>query len=84
MQVTLNQAEIAILDQQDQGTSDKGGYQQLMVRLQNKLNRTTGVLDLDDADLEKIPRYALDYRDGGWEDRLKAVFGRTLGSNLGR
>jgi hypothetical protein len=32
----------------------------------------------------RIPKYAFDYKQDGWEDRLKAIFSRTLGPNLGR
>lgn len=44
----------------------------------------TGQLNLSADDLEKLPRYAFDYGNGGWESRLVAVFGRHLGAKLGR
>lgn len=84
MKVTLSQAEIAILDRQDPRTAGDGGYQGLLVGLQQKVNRATNELVLDADDLERIPRYAFDYGNGGWEDRLTSIFGRVLGSNLGR
>lgn len=82
--VTLNPNEIEILDRQDPTTENEGGFQQLLVELQGLLNRQTGALALSTEHLEKIPRYAFDYRNGGWEDRLKGIFSRTLGANLGR
>ena len=82
--VTLTSTEIEILDRQASGTENDGGFQGLLVELQGLLNRQTGALVLNAEQLEKIPRYAFDYKNGGWEDRLKGIFSRTLGSNLGR
>ncbi len=82
--VILTPEELAILDRQEPSTADDGGFQGLMVRLQHQVDRVTGTLDLDARALEQIPRYAFDYGNGGWETRLKGVFGRTLGETLGR
>lgn len=84
MDVVLNPSEIAELDKQDPATASDGGFQGLMVSLQGRVDRTTGQLRLTADDLRRIPMYAFDYRNGGWEDRLKRAFGRTLGSKLGR
>lgn len=82
--VTLTLSELAILDHQEPSTESDGGWQGLLVRLQKKVNRVTLELALDAADQEVIPRYAFDYGNGGWEARLRGVFERTLGPNLGR
>lgn len=82
MQVTLNTEEMRILMMQEPTTQEDGGFQQLMVRLQKKLDSATGNLELNADDLEKIPRYA-GYPFGGWQNRLKAIFSRVLGPNLG-
>lgn len=82
MKITLTQSEINVLDRQDPSTANDGGYQSFLVQLQQKLNRTANSLDLDKSDLERIPRYAFEYGQGGWEERLKAIFERTLGMNL--
>ena len=82
--VTLNSGEIALLDLQDPNTEHDGGFQQLLVDFRNSLDRNTGALALSDEHEEKIPRYAFDYKNGGWEDRLKRIFSRTLGPRLGR
>lgn len=82
--ITLTASEIAVLDRQDPMTEHDGGFQKLLVDLQYSVNRKTGTLALDDEHEEKIPRYAFDYKNGGWEDRLKRIFSRTLGPNLGR
>ena len=83
-QVALNEAEMVELERQDPDTESDGGFQGLLVGLRRKLNRATGNLELEDADLERIPRYAFDYGNGGWERRLVAIFSRTLGLRLGR
>ena len=84
MDVILNEAEIAEIDKQDPSTAPDGGFQGLMVSLQRRIDRTTGALHLTADDLRRIPMYAFDYDKGGWEDRLKKAFGRTLGPKLGR
>ena len=82
--VHLTPAEIQILDLQNPSSGSDGGWQGLLVRLREKVNRTTGRIDLDAQDLDQIPRYAFDYGNGGWEERLRGIFERTLGPRLGR
>lgn len=64
------------------GTRGQGGFQSLLGSLQARTDRATGALKLTDDDLKRISRYAFDYGNGGWEDRLKVIFERTLGANL--
>jgi hypothetical protein len=82
--VVLSAEEIAELDRQNPATARDGGYQAFIVRLQQQLRRGTQEMILSDQDQEDIARYAFDYQQGGWQDRLLAIFGRTLGSELGR
>jgi hypothetical protein len=84
MTVFLTPQELEVLDRQDPATVDDGGWQGLLISLQTKVDRYTRRVVLDADDLEKIPRYAFDYVNGGWEARLLAIFGRTLGPTLGR
>lgn len=84
MQIVLLPPEIDVLFRQDPDTAKDGGWQSLMVRLQGKCDRITGHITLDAKDMEQIPKYAFDYKNGGWEDRLIAIFSRTLGPRLGR
>jgi hypothetical protein len=84
MHVTLNPGEIMVLFRQNPETSHDGGFQGFLVSLQNRINRTTGELELSAQDLERIPRYAFNYTRGGWETRLIEIFGRVLGARLGR
>jgi hypothetical protein len=81
---TLNNVERDILFRQDENTGNDGGWQRLLVKLQSQLNATTLEIGLDGSDLERIPRYAFDYGNGGWEERLRGIFERHLGSRLGR
>lgn len=84
MNIMLNSAEVAVLFRQDPVTAGDGGFQSLLVRLQGKCDQPTGKILLSGDDLEKIPRYAFDYNNGGWEDRLMSIFTRSLGPKLGR
>jgi hypothetical protein len=78
----LNNIEIEALFRQDPATGDDGGWQKLLVKLQGQTDRTSGRIDLEAGDLEKIPRYAFTYGNGGWEKRLTTIFARHLGAGL--
>jgi hypothetical protein len=82
--VVLTRDEQRLLNRQAPTTESDGGFQGLLVRLRRKLEPETGQLPLDDEELERIPRYAFDYGNGGWESRLLGIFARTLGPSLGR
>jgi hypothetical protein len=82
--VVLEPHEIEILDRQNPSTAGDGGFQKFMVDLQKAVRRGTRELKLSDEDLERISHYAFDMKNGGWQDRLVGIFGRSLGPNLGR
>jgi hypothetical protein len=84
MKVTLTQPEVEALFQQHPDTAQDGGFQSLLVSLQSKLNSATSEIELDRDDLERIPKYAFDYKNGGWQTRLLRIFGSSLGPALGR
>jgi hypothetical protein len=84
MKVVLNSDEFDELLKQDPETASDGGFQGLLVKLQQKVDSDTGELELTADDLRRIPMYAFDYNNGGWENRLRRAFGRVLGPNLGR
>ena len=84
MQVTLNPAEMTALFRQDPDKKRNGGWQSLMVSMQEGCDRATGNLLLTPDQLRRIPQYAFDYGNGGWESQLLAAFGRHLGPKLGR
>lgn len=84
MEVLLKKKELDVLFRQDPTKRRNGGFQSFLVKLQDQVNRETGILFLSEKDLEKIPKYAFDYKPGGWENMIMQIFSRTLGSNLGR
>lgn len=82
MDVMLNAVEIAEIDKQGPATAGDGGYQSLLVGLQNEIDRGTGRLLLTANDMRRIQMYAFKYGNGGWEARLVGAFRRTLGPKL--
>ena len=77
----LNRDEIAELDRSTRGV---GGFQSLIKRLQSQVNHAVGTIRLSEGDIEEIQHYAFDFKQGGFQDRLVAIFGRVLGPRLGR
>jgi hypothetical protein len=84
METILDEQEMVEVFKQDPAKRSDGGFQGLMVKLQTQCDRSTGHITLDTEDVRRIPQYAFDYNNGGWEDRLKRAFGRHLGPKLGR
>lgn len=54
MKIKLTAAEIAELFLQPESTRGDGGYQSLLVRLQSRVDQTTGELVLTDGDLVDV------------------------------
>lgn len=77
----LTREEIQELDRPARG---QGGFQTFMKRLQSQLNHATSTIHLTDGDIADIQHHAFDYEQGGFQDRLGAIFGRSLGLSLGR
>ena len=84
MFIVLNSDEIALLDKQDSSTARDGGFQSMLVEFQKRLRRGTSELKLSEDDIQRIAHYAFDFKNGGWQTRLVGIFGRTIGSRLGR
>lgn len=82
--IVLDASEREALFRQDPDSAKDGGFQGFWVRLQQQYREGTQEQLLTDRDLEDIPRYAFDYKQGGWEARLITVFARHLGPKLGR
>jgi len=80
--VFLSPFEVAELDRQRPETKSRGGWQSLIVSLAESVERSTGRLVLSPVMFDRIRRYAFMYRNGGWQARLRRIFGRTLGPNL--
>jgi hypothetical protein len=73
LQVQLSQNAIKKLLAQDPKTENKGGFQKLIVGLRRQLNPETGVLHINDSQVERIERYRRDYGRGGWQGVLDEV-----------
>ena len=78
----LNESEYEIVCRQNPDTREDGGYQGLLVTLQNITDETTRIMTLPTHLIPRIRKYAFDYGNGGWEDRLTGIFSRHLGPNL--
>ncbi len=84
VKLSLTAKERTELFRQPPESKSAGGFQAFLVALQKRAKGATNELVLDLQDLERIARYAHDYRGGGWQGRLRKIFGRTLGPHLGR
>ncbi|MBI5385985.1 MAG: hypothetical protein HZA90_15010 [Verrucomicrobia bacterium] len=77
--IKLNAEEKATLLKKLNGT---GGFQSLLSRLQPRLNRTTGDLELSQQDLQRIYRYKAKPQTGGFQARFEKIFGRHFRDEL--
>jgi len=75
MRISLTREELAALSAPQTG---RGGFQGLMRGLQKNAAINHGSLILNPKLIERITRYAFQYNNGGWQNRLRAIFGRTL------
>lgn len=72
--IKLNTEEVKALRLQDPSQRNKGGFQNFLIGLQSRLNRTTKELTLTDVDLERVMRYKADPKKGGFQSRFKKIF----------
>jgi hypothetical protein len=79
MRVELGENQVAELHKTDPSDRHKGGFQAYMIELQERM--TNQGIELEHEDLIKINRYA-GYTSGGYQTRLKKIFGPTLGKYL--
>jgi hypothetical protein len=82
MDMVLNRGEMAALFRQDPRTRRDGGWQSLLVGLQDACDQGTGTISVTTRQRLRIRMYAFKYGNGGWENRLVAAFGRHLGPRL--
>lgn len=78
--IKLDAEEVKALQLQDPSQRNKGGFQNFLIGLQSRLNRTTKELTLTDVDLERVMRYKADPKKGGFQNRFKKIFGRHFPS----
>lgn len=74
--IKLSRDEVEALHLQDPSQQNKGGFQNFLIGLQSRLNRTTRELTLSDVDLERVMRYKANPKKGGFQSRFKKIFGR--------
>jgi hypothetical protein len=82
MDLILSADEMEAVYRQDPTTKKDGGFQSLLVGLQEACNRETGAITLTLKQRRRIRMYAFKYGNGGWESRLLAAFGCHLGPGL--
>jgi hypothetical protein len=82
VKIKLTVGELEELRKEPPSNAKKGGFQNFLVKLRYRIDDESGELELDTEDLNRIHRYAFDYKNGGWQTRLKKIFSRTLGDNL--
>jgi hypothetical protein len=80
--IPLNDDEFDALMQQDPASRSEGGFQSLLVTLQDNTDPHTKILVLPVHLIERINRYAFDYGQAEWEHTLKRLFSRSLGDGL--
>ena len=73
MEIQLNSRQVTKLLNLDPAIEKKGGFQQFAIRLRKKLNPTTGVLDLNASDIEKVQGYISRYGRGGWQTLYRDI-----------
>jgi hypothetical protein len=83
MKIKLTFGELKELLRQDPSSAGGGGFQNFLVQLGYRVDDTSGELELDNEDLNRISKYVTDYGTGGYQSRILKVFGRTLGESLG-
>jgi hypothetical protein len=79
MQIVLNAEELSELRKPLKGP---GGFQDFLKQIRQRAAIRGGKLELSQDDIDKIRRYAFDYKDGGYEGRLRRIFERHLGYEL--
>jgi hypothetical protein len=77
IRVKLNKIERAELRKQPTESAGQGGFQRLLVGLKLRTERS-GELELTPDDVKTIEKYGADPKKGGWQARLKRIFGRHL------
>jgi len=82
MNLLLNQEEMSCLFSQDPSTKSNGGFQALLVSLQDRTDQESGRIFLTPKLRNRIRRYAFNYGQGGWENLLLSIFSRNLGDDL--
>lgn len=77
----LTPQEVAHIFRTPPSDKHKGGFQGFMVKLQSQANQETGEIELTREDIARIRRQGTT-GSGGYQSRMRAIFGRLLGKKL--
>lgn len=78
MEIQLNNRQVSALFKVSKTERGKGGFQNLILNLQSRLDRNRLVIRLTEKDLSSIKRYALNYKNGGWQTYLRSIFSDVI------
>jgi hypothetical protein len=78
VRIRLSKEEFAELMRVDPATRERGGFQRLLVSLQLKVDRRSRILSLSGWEVELLVRYGRKPFAGGWQARIRRVFGQHL------
>lgn len=70
--ITLSEKQLSTLLRPARG---QGGYQAFLEKLKHQVDLGSRLLCLSADDLEKLQRYVRRYGGGGWQARLRGIFG---------
>jgi hypothetical protein len=73
--IILSTAEFTELMKHDPTTKTRGGFQQLLIGMQCRVNRITHELELSDHEMDMILRHGRNPGKGGWQSSIKRIFG---------
>lgn len=76
MVIIFNKEEFDELMKQDLLSRDRGGFQRFLVNLKLRANRINRKLELTSSDIDKIIKYGSQPAKGGWQSRIRKIFGR--------
>lgn len=54
----------------------RGGFQTLIIKIRSQYSEQREELHLDKADIERLYRYAKEYGEGGFQDRIQVLLER--------
>jgi len=74
--IKLSKTEYAELKKQDPNKKSRGGFQSFLVNLQNRINKSTLEIELNQSDLKRIAKYKAQPKAGGFQARFLKIFGR--------
>ncbi len=78
MRIELSSSQISLLKKVKPSERRKGGFQSLIVGLQEKVDKKDHTIDLSGKDIGRINRYANKYRNGGWQTYLRRIFSGSI------